>query len=202
MRFLALLLLLLTLAGCASSASTEDEMLMGTADAAIFLSDSAETVFWDFPKILVWDAPKGLLYDLPREGYLSLSGKPAQVEALIEVLEAGELPIEKQVAISEELQSITGLPLQSVESWQAWWSRNSERPAGEWTADFTASRIELLTSPDYFHRASAIEDLRAIYGTTLGYDPKFPAEDLRVSAEIWRERFLARELPAPAPGPF
>ena len=199
----ASLLLIATLAtACASSASTEDDVLLGSADAALFVGHTCERVFWDLPKLIVWEAPKGLLYDLPRKGYLSLSSREARAAALIDVLRTEQLSVEEQVAVSEELQAVTGLPLHSSESWQKWWCLSRDRPAKEWMDAFVLDRIERLDSCDYFTRASAIDDLAAIYGTTLGYDPKHPPEALRSAADTWRDRFQSKTLPDPAPGPF
>ena len=175
---------------------------MTTADAALFMGQTGETVFWDLPKFIVWEGPKGLFYELPRKGVRSLSGPEAQAEALIELLETESLSVEDHVAVSEELQAITGLPLHSSEAWRKWWEFSKELPASEWKNAFVADRIERLRSPDYFTRASAIDDLAAIYGTTLGYDPKHPADSIDAGAELWSSRFKAKTLPEAAPGPF
>ncbi len=202
MRFAALLLMVPATFACASSASTGDEVLMNSADAALFVGHSCEQVFWDLPRLIVWEAPKGLLYDLPRKGYLSLSSRAAQAAALIDMLQTEAVTVEEQVAVSEELQAVTGLPLHSSESWQRWWSHAGDRPAKEWKDAFVSERIERLTAADYFVRASASDDLSAIFGTTLGYDPKHLPPALRSGADIWRRRFQAKTLPDPAPGPF
>ena len=85
-RCAGILLLAVVVTACASSASTEDELLMSGADAALFVGQTGEKVFWDLPKLIVWEAPKGLFYELPRKGVLSLSGAKAQAGALIELL--------------------------------------------------------------------------------------------------------------------
>ena len=175
---------------------------MSGADAAIFMGQTGEKVFWDLPRLIVWEAPRGLFYELPRKGVLSIRGTEAQTGALIELFESEDLTVEEQVAVSEELQTITGLPLHSSESWRRWWEAARELPASDWKDAFVADRIERLTSPDYFSRASAIDDLGAIYGTTLGYDPKRSPESLRAGAQLWQSRFDAKTLPAPGPGPF
>jgi hypothetical protein len=133
---------------------------------------------------------------------LSLSGREAQAEALIDLLRSEPLSIEDQVAVSAELQAITGLPLFSTTSWLKWAEVQGRRPAGEWRDAFVSERIDQLGSPDYFVRASAIDDLAALYGTTLGYDPKHPPASIQACAGLWRARFHAKTLPEPAPGPF
>jgi hypothetical protein len=198
----AVLLLLAVFPACSSAASTEDEVIMSSADAVQFVGSTGETVFWDIPRTVVWDAPRGLFYELPRQGILSLQGREAQAGAWIDLLESEDLRVEEQVAISEELQAVTGLPLHSSESWRRWWESAEELSAKQWLSAFTGDRIDRLASPDYFTRASAIDDLAAIYGTTLGYDPKHPADSIAAGAEVWRSRFEAGTLPEPAPGPF
>ena len=133
---------------------------------------------------------------------MSLSGPEAQADALIELLQSESLTVEEQVAVSEELQAITALPLHSSEAWRRWWDFSKELPASEWKDAFVADRIERLRSPDYFTRASAIDDLAAIYGTTLGYDPKHPRASIEAGAELWSSRFKAKTLPDASPGPF
>ncbi len=190
------------LVSCASSASTEDEVLMSGADAALFMGQTGEKVFWDLPKLIVWEAPRGLFYELPRKGVLSIRGTEAETGALIEMITTGDLTVEEQVTVSEELQTITGLPLHSAESWQRWWEVSRELPAGDWKDAFVADRIGRLNATDYFTRASAIDELSALYGTTLGYDPKHQPESLRTGALNWSRRFDAKTLPEPGPGPF
>lgn len=175
---------------------------MSSADAAIFMGHTGKSVFVDLPRLIVWEGPKGLFYDLPRKGVLSFRGPEAQAEALIDVISAEDLTVVEQVAISEELQVITGLPLHSTTSWLSWWKSSGKLPAKEWKDAFVSSRIDRLSSPDYFTRASAIEDLKAMYGTTLGYDPKHSSDSIKAGAERWRTRFSAKTLPDPAPGPF
>ena len=90
---------------------------------------------------------------------------------------------------------MTGLPIRSSERWVEWWQDAEDRPQQAWRSDFVKGAIHDLESRDYFIRSTAIEDLRAMYGTTLGYDPKEPPERRAASADRWREHLRQNGLP-------
>jgi hypothetical protein len=186
----------LLLIGCSSPrATTEEEILAGTADTAYAVRDGVTFVLWDVPKFLLWTVPKAVFYDYPRSAVLLLRGSRAQVAAKIESLESGDLTPEEEVAISGDLRSMTGLPIRSTERWVEWWIDAENRPAEVWREDFVTGATHDLEARDYYIRSTAIEDLSTMYGTDLGYDPKGTAAERADSADRWREYVREKGLP-------
>ncbi|MEN8149481.1 MAG: hypothetical protein ABFS86_06640 [Planctomycetota bacterium] len=195
-RTLAVLLLAAAGAACTSPrASTGEEVLAGTADTAYVVRDGATFVFWEVPKFIVWTVPKALIYDYPRDAILAVRGNRAQVEAAMSELAANDLPPEAEGEISENLHTMTGLPIRSNERWLEWWKDARERPQSQWRADFIKGAIHDLESRNYFVRAMAAEDLHTMYGRTLDYDPKAPPDERAAGADRWREHLRETGLP-------
>lgn len=182
------LLAVIALTGCNTAATTEEEILFGTADTAVFVGDFANIVFWEIPKFLVWTTPKAVLYDLPRAGILALSGASANVGSMMDLLSDPNLPDEDVVRTTRELRRATGLPLRGRGAWLAWWRDNSDVPDGRWREVFVNRQVDLLVSPDYFERAAAIGHLQEMFGTSLNYDAKLGPAALEDAAARWRAR--------------
>lgn len=192
---LLLLLLLLLPGACSARATTKEEFLAGTADTAYAVKEGGETVFWKVPRFLFWTAPKAIVWDLPSRIVLALSGPRTRVQALVEALDGEGVPVEEEVAISEELREITGIPIQSAARWKGWWRENRERPWREWRRRFAEDAIGRLGAPDYFDRVGAIEDLKAMYGTDLDYDPKGSRPAIEEGTARWRRHYEEHGLP-------
>jgi hypothetical protein len=193
---LVLLVFATAAAACTSPrASTEEEVVAGTADAATAVRDGVSFVLWDVPKFFIWTVPKALVYEYPRNAILAIRGNRAQVAAAISDLESNDLPPETEAAISENLRHMTGLPIRSNERWIEWWQDASSRPVSEWRSDFIRGAIHDLESRNYFIRTMAIEDLRTMYGETLQYDPKDTPEKRAKAAERWRDWLQENGLP-------
>ena len=190
-----ILLTLLLVAACSSTATTEEEILAGTADTAKAIGDGAEFVFWEVPKFILWTVPKAVLYDWPRGVAHSFRDTRGKVAALVASLEENDLSTEEQIARSEELQSLTGLPIHSSERWVDWWHEEGEAPVHQWRENYVTDAIRRLESDDYFSRATAIEDLRLMYGTDLGYDPKALPAGREEGAAKWKAYFRKKGMP-------
>jgi len=195
-RSVLTVLILVLAAGCSSPrASTGEEVLAGTADTAYVVRDGVTFLLWDVPKFLLWTVPKTVVYDYPRSAILAIRGDRAQVSAAISEL-SGEPAPEVEVRLSEDLRSMTGLPIRSSERWVEWWQDAEDRPQESWRSDFVKGAIHDLESRDYFIRSTAIDDLRTMYGTTLGYDPKGAPAHRAQSADRWREYLREKGLPS------
>lgn len=194
-RRVLLPLLLLALAGCSARATTKEEFLAGTADTAYAVKEGGETVFWKVPRFLFWTAPKAIVWDLPGRLVLALSGPRARVAALVDALRTDGVPVEEEVAISGELREITGIPIQSAARWRIWWKENRDRSWREWRRRFAEEAIGRLGAPDYFERVGAIEDLKAMYGTDLDYDPKGSPDAIAAGTARWRRHYEEHGLP-------
>jgi hypothetical protein len=124
-----------------------------------------------------------------------IKGRRAEVEELVGGLESGDLSLEEQIEVSNELGELTGLPIRSKDRWIEWWRVAKDQGEWSWREEFVLSAIEDLTSSDYFVRTTAIEDLKALYGTTLGYDPKGTPESRKEGASRWRSHLALNGLP-------
>lgn len=201
---IALLLGVAPLGACKSpsTTSTGDDIILGTADTASFIGDVGEAVFWQFPRFVLWTAPKTVFYELPKEGIIALQGRRARVEELMGDLDSEELTPEDEIAVTRKLQTVTGIPIRSAEGWRDWWKTASSVAVEEWRETFVRAVIENLEADDYFTRSTALEDLRAMYGTDLGYDPKDAPADLRDGADRWRQYARDKSLPPVGNAPF
>lgn len=198
---LVLALLLLAYAGCASSDSARDEIIVGTAETADFVGTASRRLFYELPVMLLWEAPKAVFYELPRSGIIALGGRRARVEDLLDQLAASPGP-EREFAVSEHLQDLTGIPIRSGSAWLAWWEAYIDVPPDDWLPTFVNEQVGLLGSHDYFTRASSIAALRTLYGIDLGYDPKADGASIAAGAARWREALEAGALPAARSAPF
>lgn len=192
----ALLFLLLSLlAGCSARATAEEELLAGASDTAYAVKEGGRTIFYVVPRFVFWEAPNALLYDVPRSILLALRGNRAKVAAAIARLEGPDVSLEEEIVLSNELRDLTGLPIHSAERWREWWKDHERVPEREWRELFVERALEDLVASGYFVRAAAIEDLKAMYGVELGYDPKAPRPAVEAAALRWREHVLAEGLP-------
>jgi len=199
---LRILILLLTcgIAACATDRPAGPRAPLHHATAAVAVTvvrglvDLGEVVVWRAPKLLLYELPAWLITGAPESIALALSGRRERVEALIAALP--ESDEEERLRSVARLKEMTGLPLPDVDAWRAWWAHASGRPEDRWRPDFADACLTELESDDFLTRQDADERLRALSGTSMGYDPKGSDEERAEGVRRW----LAWRATLDAPG--